>query len=294
MHDNLSFKREKIKFEENKELSGLTFFNSRGNARMFAEPENITELREALGYANEKKLRVITLASGTHTLLSDSFLDALVLSTKKLKGITVKGSLITAMAGESLDDVINIAIEHNLMGLEELGGIPGSVAAAIKINAKSQNVEISEFHFYTDTMTRDGKIHRKPDYLDFFNSKKKLIDEDEIIISTTLRLREGKRTAEARIKKERFIELMFIPPCNNFIGCVFKDTNEYKASDLIKECGLTGDKGLRCEFSSFESNCLFSYPSCPAEDVKKLIDLAIKTVKEKKGIDLELSVSLEL
>ena len=198
MHDNLSFKGEKIKLEEDKSLSGLTFFTSRGRARYFARPETIRGLREVLKTAQEKNLDIKVIGSGTHVILPDGGFDGMLISTESLKGMTIKGSLITAMAGESLDDVINTAIEHNLMGLEEFGGIPGTIAAAIKINATSQNKSIGDYHFYTDTMSRDGRIHRKPDYFDFFNSTRNIIDEEEIILSTTLRLKEGKR--RTRIK----------------------------------------------------------------------------------------------
>lgn len=292
MHYNLGFQREKVNIEENKSLSGLTFFNSRGHARFYAEPETIGELRDALRMAAEENLRIQIIGSGTHTILPDGGIDGLLISMKRLKGITIKGALITAMAGESLDEVINTAIEHNLMGLEEFGGIPGTIAAAIRINASSQSKHIGEYHFYTDTMTFDGKIHRKPDYLDFFNSRRNILEENEILLSTTLRLKEGKRTAEARIKKERYTELMFIPPCKNFIGNVFKDGSTYKASDLIKKAGMVGDKGLRCEFSSVQSNCLFSYPECTEKDVKKLIEMAVNEVERICGEHLELSVSI--
>lgn len=292
MHDNLSFKGEKIKLEEDKSLSGLTFFTSRGRARYFARPETIRELREVLKTAQEKNLDIKVIGSGTHVILPDGGFDGMLISTESLKGMTIKGSLITAMAGESLDDVINTAIEHNLMGLEEFGGIPGTIAAAIKINATSQNKSIGDYHFYTDTMSRDGRIHRKPDYFDFFNSTRNIIDEEEIILSTTLRLKEGKRTAEARIRKERFIELFFIPPCKNFIGNVFKDGKDYKASELIKKAGMTGDKGLLCEFSSFQSNCLFCYPECQVKDVLTLIEMTRERVKELFGIALLLSITI--
>lgn len=292
MHDNLSFKGEKIKLEEDKSLSGLTFFTSRGRARYFARPETIRELREVLKTAQEKNLDIKVIGSGTHVILPDGGFDGMLISTESLKGMTIKGSLITAMAGESLDDVINTAIEHNLMGLEEFGGIPGTIAAAIKINATSQNKSIGDYHFYTDTMSRDGRIHRKPDYFDFFNSTRNIIDEEEIILSTTLRLKEGKRTAEARIRKERFIELFFIPPCKNFIGNVFKDGKDYKASELIKKAGMTGDKGLLCEFPSFQSNCLFCYPECQVKDVLTLIEMTRERVKALFGIALSLSITI--
>lgn len=292
MHDNLSFKSEKIKLERNKSLEGLTLFKSRGTAEYYAEPENVRGLRDALLIAKELDLRITVIGSGTHVILPDHGIDGLLISTKNLKGITIKGSLITCMAGESLNNVINSAIEHNLMGLEEFGGIPGTIAAAMRINARAQGKHISSYHFYTDTMSYDGKIHRKPDYLDFFNSRRTILDKDEILLSTTLRLREGKRTAEARIRKEKFIELMFIPPCTNFIGNVFKDGEDYKAADLIKRAGMDGDKGLRCEFSSFQSNCLFSYPDCTVSDVMKLINMTRDAVFKDSGIMLEESLSI--
>lgn len=292
MHDNLSFKSEKIKLERNKSLEGLTLFKSRGTAEYYAEPENVRGLRDALLIAKELDLRITVIGSGTHVILPDHGIDGLLISTKNLKGITIKGSLITCMAGESLNNVINSAIEHNLMGLEEFGGIPGTIAAAMRINARAQGKHISSYHFYTDTMSYDGKIHRKPDYLDFFNSRRTILDENEILLSTTLRLREGKRTAEARIRKEKFIELMFIPPCTNFIGNVFKDGEDYRAADLIKRAGMDGDKGLRCEFSSFQSNCLFSYPDCTVSDVMKLINMTRDAVFKDSGIMLEESLSI--
>ncbi len=286
MHDNLRVKREKIKLERNRSLAGLTFFKSRGKCDYYAEPETLRELRKILSFATEEKLRVTVIGSGTHIILPDKGLDGILISMKNFKGITIRGELITAMAGESLDDVINAAIENHLMGLEELGGIPGTVAAAIRINATSQNKSIGEFHFYTDTITLDCRLHRRPHYKEFS------LLPGEIIISTTLCLKEGRRTAEARIKKERFIELMFIPPCKNFIGSVFKDGEDYKAGELIKASGMDGDKGLMCEFSSFQSNCLFSYPECTEDDVISLIRMAKEKVYEKTGITLSPRVTI--
>ena len=104
MHDNLSFKGEKIKLEEDKSLSGLTFFTSRGRARYFARPETIRELREVLKTAQEKNLDIKVIGSGTHVILPDGGFDGMLISTESLKGMTIKGSLITAMAGESLEN----------------------------------------------------------------------------------------------------------------------------------------------------------------------------------------------
>ncbi len=284
-------KRE-VEFEENKDLSGLTFFKTKGKAEYFYEPENPLMMQLALEKAYKMNLETRVLGSGTHVIISDEGIEGLLISTKKMRGITIKGNLITAYSGESLDGIINTAIEHNLIGLEELGGIPGTIAAALKVNASANGKSLSDYHYYSDFMTKEGKIHRRPDYFDLFGHQTSPIADDEIVLSVTLRLEPSKRSAEARIKKEKYVELMFIPPTANFIGQVFKDPQGMSAKDIIKACHLDKDLGFKAEFSSFQSNCIFSQRSATSDDVTSLIALVRDEVEKLTGIRLELSVSL--
>lgn len=292
MDVNLRFQKEKIKFAHNKDLSGLTFFRTMGRAEYFYEPKEPEDLIEALEYAHRKGMPVSVIGSGTHVIISDEGIKGLLISTKRIKGMTIKGNLVTAYCGESLNDVINVGIEHNLMGLEELGGIPGTIAAALKVNATSQGKSISDYHFYSDYLTLDGKLHRRPDYKDFFGNQMSEIEDDEIVLSVTLKLEPSKRTAEARMRKERFVELMFIPPTNNFVGQVFKDPEGMKASQIIKDLNLDRDLGLEVEFPPFQSNSIFGYQDARAKDVYRLIRYVQNEAKDKLGVELKLSVGL--
>lgn len=282
----------KVNFERDKNLSGLSFFKTKGKAEYFVEPESSEMLIEALEKAYKMNLSTSLLGSGTHVIISDEGIEGLLISMKKMKGITIKGNLITAASGESLDGIINTAIEHNLVGLEELGGIPGTIAAALKVNASANGKNLSDYHFYSDYMTKDGKIHRRPDYIDLFGHQTSPISDDEIVLSVTLRLEPSKRTAEARLKKEKFVELMFIPPTANFIGQVFKDPEGMSAKDIIKTCHLDKDFGYNAEFSSFQSNCIFASMNASSNDVISLISDVRDEVEKLTGIRLRLSVSL--
>ena len=237
-------KRE-VEFEEKKDLSGLTFFKTKGKAEYFYEPENPLMMQLALEKAYKMNLETRVLGSGTHVIISDEGIEGLLISTKKMRGITIKGNLITAYSGESLDGIINTAIEHNLIGLEELGGIPGTIAAALKVNASANGKSLSDYHYYSDFMTKEGKIHRRPDYFDLFGHQTSPIADDEIVLSVTLRLEPSKRSAEARIKKEKYVELMFIPPCRRCSGIIFRDPEGLSAADLIREAGFIRDRNLR-------------------------------------------------
>lgn len=283
--------REKFKLERGKDLSCCSFFQTRGKAEYYAEPASTEDLSVCLEMAYKHGIPVSVMGDGTHVIISDEGVDGLLISTRRMKGMTIKGNLITAYSGESLSDVINTGIDHHLIGLEKLGGIPGTIAAALKINASSQGKSISEYHYYSDYMSLDGKLHRKPDYKDLFGYRSSIIKDDEIVLSVTLRLEPSRRTAEARVRKEGYVTLQFIPPTKNFVGEVFKDPEGYKARNLIKLCGLTGDLGFKAEFSHFESNCIFMEDGCPASEVVALIRHVQTEVMRKMGIRLETQVS---
>ena len=274
-----------------KSLSNSSFFITGGKAEYYAEPENTDELRGLLEEAFRRHLPVTVIADGTHVIISDEGIRGLLISTRKLRGMTIKGNLITAYAGETLNDVINFGIDHNLSGLEELGGIPGTIAAALRQNASFQGKFLSDYHFYSDYMSLDGKIHRHPDFHDLFGCDTSPFQDDEIIVSVTIHLKPNRRSAEARVKKEKFVELQFIPPATNFVGKVFKAPEGETAGSVIKRAGLTGEIGFNAEFSPYDSNTIFAKPGCSANELKHLIDYVKVEAEKRTGVRLEPLVS---
>ena len=213
-------------------------------------------------------------------------------SVDPIKGITIKGDLLEASPGETLDNVINQAIDHNLIGLEEIAGIPGTIAGAISVNAQANGRSISDVFFYADYLTLSGEMHRRPCYHEYFTKQNSIFSPDEFIISIALRLQPSKASAEARVRKEKYVELMFIPPCRRFSGEIFRDTEGMSAADAIRSAGLTGPSGFRAEFSEYQPNSIFTYPGCTPSEIYTLILRAEREVKEKLGIELERSITV--
>ena len=274
-----------------KSLSNASFFRTGGRAEYYAEPENSTELQGVLEEAYRRSLPVTVIADGTHVIISDYGIEGLLISTRKLRGMTIKGNLVTAYAGETLSDVINFSIDHNLTGLEKLGGIPGTIAAAARQNASFQGTFISDSYFYADYMSLDGRIHRHPDFHKLFGCDTSPFQDDEIILSVTLNLKPCKRSAECRVMKEKYVELQFVPPAQNFVGKVFKTPVGETARSVIRRAGLTGNLGFKAEFSPYDSNCIFATPGCTAKEVKELIEYVQKEAYRRTGVKLECLVS---
>ena len=267
-------------------------FSTGGKAEYYAEPRSVFDCLIALETAYRKNLSITVIGAGTHVLVSDSGIPGLVISTASMRGMSIKGNLLIASAGETLDNIINIAIEHNLTGLEEIAGIPGTIAGAVSVNASANGSAISDFFFYADYITPDGKIHRRPGFHDSFRKQKSPFLSSDLIISVALRLTPSRASAEARVRKERFVEMMYIPPCRRFSGEIFRDPAEMKADEAIRLAGLTGPNGSRAEFSEYQPNSILTYPGCASDEIYHLIRMGEERVREKLGIRLERSITL--
>ena len=276
---------------EGMDMSRLSSFSTGGRAEYYAEPRSVFDAVRALEMAYRKNLAVTVIGAGTHVLVSDDGIPGLVISTASMRGMSIKGRLLVAAPGESLDNVINQAIDHNLTGLEEIAGIPGTIAGALSVNAAANSTSISDFLFYADYLTVEGEAHRRPGFHDPSRSQRSLFQPGELIISIALRLRPARATAEARMRKEEYVERMYIPPCRRFSGIIYRDPPGMSAARIIRECGLTGPSGLKAEFSEYQPNSIVTYPGCTSSEIYALIEHGRMKAKEH-GYDLETSVAL--
>ena len=68
---------------------------------------------------------------------------------------------------------------------------------------------------------------------------------------------------------------------------MFKNPNGDYAGQLIEAAGLKGIRIGNAEISPVHGNFFINHGATRAEDIRALIELVIKTVKEKQGVDLE-------
>jgi UDP-N-acetylmuramate dehydrogenase len=75
-------------------------------------------------------------------------------------------------------------------------------------------------------------------------------------------------------------------------GSVFKNPQGHSAGRLIDECGLKGASVGGARISQVHANFIVNQSGASAADIKALIDLAAKEVKERFGVVLEIEVKL--
>ncbi|TFV97780.1 UDP-N-acetylmuramate dehydrogenase [Algoriphagus kandeliae] len=139
-----------MNIQENISLKPYNSFGLDKKARFFTAVESIDDLREALEFANRKKISVIILGGGSNILLTKD-LEALVIKID-LKGIHVleendESLLVEVGAGEVWHEWVQYAIKNNWAGLENLSLIPGTVGASPMQNIGAYGVEVQDvFH----------------------------------------------------------------------------------------------------------------------------------------------------
>lgn len=133
-----------LKIRENVPLKLHTTFEIGGKARYYVEVTTEDEMREAVAWAKEKKVRYVILAGGSNVLIPDEGLDALVIFVES-NNFSFRGNTLEAEAGCNLMELIRHASEKGLGGWEKLSGIPGTIGGAVRGNAGAFGPEIKDF-----------------------------------------------------------------------------------------------------------------------------------------------------
>jgi len=284
-----------MKIKENILLAKYTTFKIGGRAKYFLVAKTKDELIEGVKFARQKDLPFFVLGGGSNLLVSDKGYNGIAIKIKnqklKIKNKNKKTKIIEAEAGVKLDDLVKLAAENSLAGIEWAAGIPGTVGGAIYGNAaafgKSMSEIIKEVEVF-DTFELKIKNYRLKDCK--FDYKESIFKKNKnlIILSCIISLKKGnKKEIKEKIKyfldyRERHHPLN-LPSA----GSVFKNPPEMSAGELIEKCGLKGKRIGEAQISPKHANFIVNLGGAKAEDALELIKLIKKQVKKKFGIELE-------
>ncbi|PIT88855.1 MAG: UDP-N-acetylenolpyruvoylglucosamine reductase [Candidatus Levybacteria bacterium CG10_big_fil_rev_8_21_14_0_10_36_7] len=219
-------------------LSEFLWYKIGGKTRFLIDVQNKQDLKDAFDFIKKEKVKnIFFLGFGSNLIFSDNYFDGVVIRfvvPKKEATILVKENVVEALAGVDLDDVIQFAFIHKLLGLEWAGGLPGTVGAAIRGNVGAfggeikdsvKEVEVAEIQGSKLKFKKLKRFELKFSYRDSLVKKKKMI-----VLSAQFRLKptdfEGIRKANQTYlnnkeyrKRRHPLEL---PNC----GSVFKNVTE--------------------------------------------------------------------
>jgi len=271
-----------MKILRNEPLKRHTSLRIGGPADYFCVPKNTDELREALQFAKERKLRLAIMGAGTNLLALDSGFRGLVIKLYGgLNWIKIHRPKAQVGSGVALAKLLFALAKKGLGGIEFMAGIPGSVGGAVYMNAGAWEKWIGDFVEEVRAVDRTGKerVFNKSQ-LGFGYRKSKLQNSQWIITDIVLKLRRKKRKLinkkireYLKLRKEK--QPLGTPNC----GSVFKNPKGDFAGRVIEQAGCKGIRIGDAQISSKHANFILNLGEAKAKDVIKLMTYIQKAVK---------------
>jgi UDP-N-acetylmuramate dehydrogenase len=120
-------------------LAPLTTWRIGGAAARLAAPADLADVWRLLRLALARGWPLFFLGRGSNVLIDDAGLPGLTLHlARSLQGLTPRGDTLRVGAGVSLPRLAQAAARLGFAGFEFLAGIPGTVGAAVRLNAGAE------------------------------------------------------------------------------------------------------------------------------------------------------------
>jgi len=272
-------------------MSKYTSLRVGGLADILVTPNNLEEFKKLLDLLTRSGEPWVVLGAGSNTVVYDTGIEGVVVSTRKLKNIEITDDhKVYAETGAVLGTILNRTIKAGLSGFEFAAGIPGTVGGGIFMNAGANGGEIKDV-LETVWVWLGGEeiaIDRKDLKFEY---RKSYLPEGSVITRASFGLRQGNPQEIERSVKEYMDKRNRTQPIKmSNTGSIFKNPPEIPAGKLLDELGFKGLSIGGAKFSEMHANFIVNAGCASASDVLGLIEKAKKAALDKRGITLETEV----
>jgi UDP-N-acetylmuramate dehydrogenase len=274
-------------------MSRHTSLHIGGPAQFYLRVVSERDLVGAVAVAREHELPVFILGGGTNLLVADQGIAGVVLHNDWAE-TSVSGTEITAASGTPMASVAAVAARNGILGLEWMATVPGTVGGAVHGNAGAFGSETKDALVDAELMDLDGRTWTATNAdLGFAYRHSALQGTPTIVVRARFRGTPGEREAAVkRIKEIANERIAKQPLAQPNTGSIFRNPPGDHAGRLIEAAGLKGATEGGAMVSTKHANFIVNIGDASAQDVKMLMDLCRKTVKEKFGVDLTPEVEL--
>jgi UDP-N-acetylmuramate dehydrogenase len=287
-----------LRIQKDFDLTNRTTMRMQARAALFATVEDPFALRQLMLVVKETGIPAFLLGGGANTLFATSYFEGLVFTLGRQFGRTsyLGGNFIRAGAAVKLPSLIKYSRECNLMGLEFLTMVPGTVGGALAGNAGAGNWGLCDFVERVYLMTRDGFV-ACVERNQFRHSYRYSDLREAIIIEADFRLEPYNRFESDQRKKE-FADKKAGQPYNlPSCGCIFKNPKDFRgaplyAGKLIDEAQLKEYRINDAQVSAGHANFMVNMGKSSGEDFLALISYVQDRVQKRFGVELELEVQV--
>jgi UDP-N-acetylmuramate dehydrogenase len=286
----------------NEPLSRHVTFGVGGPADLFFKAKSRRALEESYVAARRFRVPCFILGAGSNVLVGDGGIRGLVIEneTSAVDGPHAaeddSAGVVDIDSGVSFAALARRMCRSGWSGIEWAVGIPGSLGGAVVHNAGAYDGCMADVLVNAEVCQPDGarRVLTTAD-LSFSYRESALASgplAGALVVWVRLLL-ERQNAQELLMRVAAYDEQRTNaqPPGRN-CGSVFKNPTGHSAWELVEAVGLRGERIGGAQISEKHANFILNLGDARAADVKALIDLAQRRVREKFGLFLETEVNL--
>ncbi len=287
------------RLEANVALAPYTTFRIGGPADLFYRAISASDLATAITAARAAGIPFFVLGLGANILIGDRGFRGLVIRNTAGHVEFPDPTHIRAESGTVFADLIKVAVERGLSGLEHYVGIPSTVGGAVWQNlhflapapARERTMFVAEVVESVELLSTDNQqVRVDAADMQFGYDTSRLHHSGEIALAVTFRLTPGGQSTMQRIMQENLSWRGSRHPWMEHhpsAGSIFKKIEGAGAGRLIDQCGLKGFRIGGAQISHIHANIMVNLGGATAADVRALIAHTQDAVREKFNQQLE-------
>ena len=284
------------KVKENVPLAPYTSARIGGPADIFLMADTSAELARIVKLMWKHEISFTMLGGGSNVLVSDKGVRGVVIlnRAKGVKFVTGDQPSVKAESGVVFSNLANRCASKGLAGLEWAAAVPGTVGGAVYGNAGAFGGDVSSDLISAELLTMEGRETFTVEQFGYAyrTSVLKRGELNAMVLSAEFALKNSTKE-DVTVKIQQFsAHRKTTQPPGASMGSMFKNPEGNYAGKLIEAAGLKGTRIGNAEISPLHGNFFVNHENTKAEDIRALIELVQKTVKENEGVELELEIEL--
>ncbi len=281
---------------ENVPLARYTTARIGGPADFLITAHSADELATIVPNLWELGTDCFILGGGSNVLVGDKGVRGVTILNRAKAVRFADGShrSVVAESGVVFSNLANRCALRGWAGLEWAGTIPGTIGGAVYGNAGAFGGDMAGSLISAELVTPSGRELWSVEKLGYGyrTSALKRRTMPAVVLSAELRLGMSTR-GEAKARMAEFgARRKATQPPGASMGSMFKNPQGDAAGRLIEAAGLKGRRIGNAEISPIHANFFICHGATRASDVRELIELAQRTVRNETGVDLELEIEM--
>jgi len=284
------------KVKENVPLAPYTSARIGGPADILLMADTSAELARIVKLMWKHEMPFTLLGGGSNVLVSDKGVRGAVIlnRAKGVKFVTGDQPSVKVESGVVFSNLANRCASKGLSGLEWAAAVPGTVGGAVYGNAGAFGGDVSGDLISAELLTMEGKETFTVEQFGY-GYRTSVLKRGELkamVLSAEFALKNSTKE-DVTVKIQQFsAHRKATQPPGASMGSMFKNPTGNYAGKLIEDSGLKGTRIGNAEISPLHGNFFVNHENTKAEDIRALIELVQKTVKEKQDVELELEIEL--